>query len=409
MRLLLAISWRNLWRNRRRTLISMSAAGFGLALVIFYAGWMQGMVGEAKNQLDNTGMGHVEVYARDWRPRRPVEAALADPRGLLSSLELPADAQVGARVVARALATGAHGAQGVTVLGVEPEQEAKLSAHFTDVRQGERLAAGDRRGVLVGEKLAEKLQLKVGHKLKLMVQGADGEMGVDVFRVRGIFHSIAGPISRATVFVNAPAAQKLLGLGDVAHQLVVQLSDATGAEALAAAAKIRLGERAEVVTYAELMPALIDIEKMMDKVIVVMTLFIYLLVGLGIMNTMLMSVLERTRELGVMRALGERPRGIVTLILAESAWVALLSVAAGTALGLAAVWAGSDGSLLDFSKTTESWDMGGTVLSARVSTAVAVGTTVRAAAMVFLLTTLVGIYPAWRISRLEPAKALRAN
>ncbi|HCF57277.1 MAG TPA: hypothetical protein DFS52_04670, partial [Myxococcales bacterium] len=90
MRLLLAISWRNLWRNRRRTLISMSAAGLGLALIVFYVGWIEGMIGEAKNQLDNTGMGHVEVYAKGWRPRRPVEVALADSKGLLSTLELPA-------------------------------------------------------------------------------------------------------------------------------------------------------------------------------------------------------------------------------------------------------------------------------------------------------------------------------
>ncbi|HCF59841.1 MAG TPA: hypothetical protein DFS52_17840, partial [Myxococcales bacterium] len=313
------------------------------------------------------------------------------------------------RVVARALASGAHGAQGVTVLGVDPERELRLSKHFGDVRQGERLAPGDGRGVLVGEKLAEKLQLKVGHKLKLMVQGADGEMGVDVFRVRGIFHSIAAPLSRATVFVDAPAAQKLLGLGEVAHQLVVQLPDATQADEVKRAMEQRLGDRAEVVTYAELMPALLEIEQMTGTMTVVITLFVYLLVGLGIMNTMLMSVLERTRELGVMRALGERPRGIVALILAESFWIALLSVAAGLALGLAAVWAGADGSLLDFSKSTESWEMAGTVLDARVRTAVAVRPTIEAAALVFVLTTLIGIYPAWRISKVEPAKALRAN
>lgn len=409
MRLLLAISWRNLWRNRRRTLISMSAAGFGLALSIFYAGWMQGMTGEAKNELDNTGMGHVEVYAKDWRPRRPVEVALADPKGLLGQLELPAEAEVGSRIVVRALATGAHGAQGVTVLGVDPEQELKLSAHFSDLRQGERLAAADRRGVLVGEKLAEKLRIKVGQKLKLMVQGADGEMSADVFRVRGIFHSISAPLSRATVFINAPAAQKLLGLGEVAHQLVVQLPDAAQAEPLAAAIRARLGDQAEVVTFADLMPALVQIEKMMDKMILMITLFVYLLIGLGIMNTMLMSVLERTRELGVMRALGERPRGIVTLIVAESFWIALLSVASGLALGLALVWAGSDGSLLDFRGSMESWEMGGAVLNAQVRTAVAVGPTIKASILVFVLTTLIGIYPAWRISKVEPAKALRAN
>lgn len=410
MRLLLAMSWRNLWRHRRRTLISLSAAGLGLCLAIVYAGIVEGMMGEAKTQLDNTGMGHVEIYAQDWRPRRPAGVALEDPRALLAALALPPGAEVGARVVARGLASSAHAAQGVTLLGVDPSAEARLSAHFTDVRKGERLAEGDLRGVLIGEKLAERLQLKVGHKLKLMVQRADGEMGADVFRVRGIFHAMAGPISRGTAFVTAPAAQRLLGVGDVAHQLVVQIDDPGGADALAAQVRARLGRRAEVVTYGDLMPTLRQLESVLEKATLGITLFVYLLVGLGILNTMLMSVMERTREFGVMRALGERPRGVVALVLAESCWIALLAVAAGAALGLLVTWAGANGELFDFSQGIgESFEYAGTVVHSKIHTHFSPVSALKVSGLVFVLTVLVGLYPAWRVSRMEPAKAIRTN
>ncbi len=409
MRLLLRMAWRNLWRKRRRTLISLSAAGLGLLLVIFYSGLVSGMMGEAKNQLDNTGMGHVEVYAKGWRPRRPPDVALPDPRALLASLSLPKGAQAGFRVVARGLATSAHGGQGVTLFGVDPALERELSAHLSDIRQGGPLEPDDLRGVLVGEKLAEELRLEVGHKLKVMVQRADGEMGADLFRVRGIFHSISAPISRATIYVNAAAAQKLLGVGEVAHQLVIQLEVPAQADAVAASIKAKLGERAEVVTYTELMPAMKQIEDMMDKIILGMTLFVYLLVGMGILNTSLMSVLERTREFGVMRALGERPSRVVALVLAESFWIAVLAVAIGGSLGLLATWAGSRGTVLDFRGMGESIEWAGSLIRTRLRTGFDPASALEACGLVFVLTLLVGLYPAWRVSKLEPAKALRAN
>jgi ABC-type antimicrobial peptide transport system permease subunit len=158
------------------------------------------------------------------------------------------------------------------------------------------------------------------------------------------------------------------------------------------------------------MPAIREIEELMDAMVLGITLFVFLLVGLGILNTMMMSVLERTREFGVMRALGARPGRIVSLVVAEAFWIALLAVLAGTALGLLGTWAGSGGTLLDFSSPgIESWEYSGAVLDAAVRTTAVPAATPMAAGLVFVLTTLIGIIPAWRVSRMEPARALRAN
>jgi ABC-type lipoprotein release transport system permease subunit len=410
MRTLLTLGWRNIWRNRRRTLINMSAVGLGLFLVVVYTGLIAGVVGEAKTQLDPSGMGHVEIYAEGFRQRHAVGATMSDPKALLARLQLPPGAQVGARVVALGLATSAHGGQGVTIHGIDPSAEALLSTYSTDIRQGARLSADDDRGILIGERLAERLKVQVGNKVRLMVQQKDTEMGADVYRVRGIFHSAAGPISRGRVLVTMKAAQTLMGVPGSAHQVVIQLENSQEADPLAARLRAQLGAGFEVVTYDQLVPIIGTMERMTDTVMVVMALFVYVLVGLGILNTMLMSVLERTREFGVMRAIGTRPSRVIGLVLAEAFWIATISVAVGLALGLCVTYAGSERPLIDFSKSAgESIEYGGAYLSSAMRTQFSVAQGLKASALVYGLTLLVGLYPAWRVARQQPADSLRAT
>jgi ABC-type lipoprotein release transport system permease subunit len=408
MRSLLKIAWRNIWRNRRRTLINMSAVGFGLFLVIFYAGLIGGMVGDAKSQLDNAGMGHVEITAPGWRLRHGAAQVLSEPRALLARLRLPPGAEVGARVVSRGLITSARNGQGVAVHGIDPVAEKQLAAYLNDIRAGGPIAADDAQGILLGEQLAERLGVRVGSKVRLMVQRGDGEVGADLYRVRGIFHAISPGISRGLVMISAASAQALLGLKDAAHQVVIQLPNADDADQVAASLRSQLGEGYEVVTYADLLPVLKELERLENSGLMIAALFIYLLVGLGILNTMLMSVLERTREFGVMRALGSRPRRIVAEVLAEAFWIATISVVVGLALGLLVTWVGSERPLLDFrSSLGESFELGGTVMKTAFRTELSIGAGLKASALVYLLTLLVGLYPAWRISRLQPADAIR--
>ena len=406
----LKLGWRNIWRNRRRTLISMAAVGLGLMLVLVYGGLIAGMMEDAKNQLDNSGMGHVEVSASGWRTHRNARRFLAEPGSLAGRLALPEGAEVGFRVVARGLLTSARASEGVELHGVDWADERHLAAYVSDIRQGELPAADDLRGILIGERLAERLKVDVGKKLRLMVQRADGEMGAELFRVRGIYHSIAPSISQRRVLVSRQAAQGLLGTGDGAHQVIIQLARAAEAEEVAARLRVALGPDVEVFSYGDLMPLLKTMERLTDNIVLVAALFVYLLVGLGILNTMWMSVLERTREFGVMQALGTRPGGILAIVLAESFWIATLSAAIGLAAGLAITWYGSRAGLLDFSKALgESMELGGAVLRSAFKTRFSPHDALRATVVVYLMALLVGIFPALRVSRMRPVNALRAH
>lgn len=405
---LLKLAWRSIWRNRRRTLISMSAAAFGLVLVIFYSSLMAAMVGEAKNQLDTTGMGHVEIYAAGYRQRPQAARAFREPEQVMKALPLPQGSQAGYRVLARALASSAHGSVGVEVHGVDWAGEAHLAEYLGDLRAGAAPAADDARGILVGEKLAQRLKVGVGSKLRLMATRTDGEVGADLFRVRGIFHSISPALSQSRVMVSAAAAQAMLGAEGAGHQIVIQLDDASKADALAAQLGQRLGAEYEVLSYGQLVPAMKAIEKLMDNALTIAALFVYMLVGLGVLNTALMSVMERTREFGVMMAVGTRPRRLVGLVLAESFWIATVSAAVGLAVGLAVTWYGSGHAILDFSqKMGEGMDLGGVAVKSAMRTAFSVPQSFKAAAFVYAMALLVGLYPAWRVTKMRPAEALR--
>jgi ABC-type lipoprotein release transport system permease subunit len=401
----LGLGWRNIWRNKRRTLISMSAIGVGLLLVIFYSGLVGGMLGDAKNQLDNGGMGHLELFAPGFRAQRDVNTVMADIDEWRPKLQLPPGSEVGSRVLARGLATSARGNEPVQVMGVTWEDEKLLSAHLRQVKSGALPAADDEHGVLIGEELAERLALKVGSKLRLMVQRTDAEMGADLFRVRGVFHSVAPAIGQRQVYISQPAARTLIGLEKGAHQLVIQLPDPNQADALAA--KLRPGlSGVEVMTWGELLPILRRMEALMDNVVFVMAAFVYLLVGLGVLNTMLMSVLERTREFGVLMALGTRPSRIVSVVLAESFWISSVSVVLGAALGALLTWYfGQDG--LHVMKGSEAFQLEGATISTLVKTRFNPLDVVKATSFVYAMALIVGIYPASRITRLQPAEALR--
>ncbi len=401
----LSLGWRNIWRNRRRTMISMSAIGVGLLLVVFYSGLVGGMLGNATSELDAGGMGHVEVFAKGYRPKREVGTSMPALESFRDKVKLPPGAELGSRVVARGLATSARGSEGIQLFGVDWETEQQLSAHLRHVTAGELPKASDAKGVLVGEELASRLNLKPGAKLRLMVQRADGEMGADLFRVRGVFHSIAPSIGQRQVFVTEGAARELLGVGEVSHQLVIQLPDPAQADAVAASLKAALGDQYEVLTWGELLPVLKKMETLTQNIVFYMALFVYLLVGLGVLNTMLMSVLERTREFGVLLALGTRPSSVVRIVLSESFWIATLSVVVGAIGGALLTW--------QFSKNGlqlaggESMQLSGATVSTLIKTKFNPMDIVKAASFVYAMALVVGLYPATRITRLMPADALR--
>lgn len=402
------LAWRSLWRHGRRTVFSMTAAGLGLLLAIVAVGVMDGMMDDATARVDRTGLGHIQLHAVGFREEQDPATVLRHPAALLKRLTLPEGTKVSTRVVSPGLLTTAWGSRGAEVLGVDPAAEAQVSEPIRDVVEGEGLDPADDRGILVGRKLAKRLKLKVGGKVRLTVQRPDGELGAELFRVRGFFGGVAASVSDSVAYVTTGAAQKLLGIDDAAHEIIVMLPDSKLADALAPKLRPEAGPDVEVLPLSEFLPFWKDMELMMDTMMFAMIFVIYLMVGLGILNVLLMSVLERTTEFGVLMAVGTKPRQIVTQVLFEGMWIATIAVAVGLALGLAINAYGQAYGLLDYTEGFgEVYEMGGVAMSMKMRTTFSVPRALETAALVWLLTALVGVFPAYRVSKLEPADALR--
>lgn len=404
------LAWRSLWRHARRTVFCIAAAGLGLFFAIVYVGMTDGMVKDASDRVDRTGLGHVQLNAQGFRDEHDPAKKLEHPAQLVERLALPAEAKVSARVLTPALLTTAWGSRGVELLGVDPAAEATVCEAIRDVVEGEPLSASDARGILVGKAVAKRLKLKVGGRVRVTVQRPDGELGAELFRVRGLFGGVAASLNERLVYVTTGAAQELLGLGDAAHQLVVFLPDARQADPAAAAMRARAGPEVEVLSLTEFLPFWKNMQRLLDLIIFAIILVVYALVGLGILNVMLMSVLERTQEFGVLMAIGTRPRQVVLQVLFEGVWIATIAVAAGLALGLAVNAWGETHGLFDYTQDFgEVYETSGVAMSMKMYTVFSVPRALETAALVWVLTALVGVYPAWRVAKLRPSDALRKS
>jgi len=402
------LAWRSLWRHARRTAFSMAAVGLGLLLAIAYIGLSDGMLKDASQRIDRTGLGHIQVHAAGFRDEQDPSLVLKDPDALVKRLTLPTGSKVSERVLSQGLLTTAWGSRGAEVLGVIPSAEAGVSEAIRDVVEGEGLKADDARGILLGETLAHRLKLKVGGKVRLTVQRADGELGAHLFRVRGIFKGVSPTLNAGLAYITLGAAQQLLGIGDAVHEIVVFLPDGNQADALVKTLRPEAGAGVEVLPLSEFLPFWKSMEQMMELMIWSIVIVVFLLVGLGILNVLLMSVLERTYEFGVLMAIGTKPQQVVLQVLFEGLWIACIAVTGGLALGLLVNWWGEAHGLLDYTGAIGSvYEAGGVAFSMKMHTAFSVPRALEASAVVWLLTVLVGVYPAWRVAKLHPADALR--
>ena len=226
-------------------------------------------------------------------------------------------------------------------MGVAPDQEPRVTLLHTRIVKGSYLNEGMPMGIVIGDKLAATIGVGVGSELGLLAQAADGSMGNDLYAVAGIFHTGLEPMDRGLVLMSLSSLQELLRLapGRI-HEVGIKLHDATEAIAVAATLEAQLGKTLPVSLQAwpELAPELAAYVRFNRSVTVMLFFIFFLLAVMGIMNTMLMAVFERTRELGMLMSLGMRPVQVVGVVLAEAAGLAVVSLVLGVALGAPLLW-----------------------------------------------------------------------
>jgi putative ABC transport system permease protein len=330
------MAWRNVWRNQRRSLVTMAAMTLALCVEILYSGLVTGYLQGMEDDVLDLEVGDMQVFAGDYLDKPSLYTVIEDPNPLLARLDemgYPASA----RLLGGGLAAAGEFSAGVALRGVDVAQDAKVTLIGEKVADGTWLDPADLHGVVIGRRLAKTLAVKPGDELVILSQAADGSLANDLYTVRGVLMGVADATDRTAIFLNAAAFRELMVFPEGAHQMIVRRPKNVELEAAAATVK-GLDGSLTVKTWKELMPVVASMLESTQGLILIVFFIIYVAVGILILNAMLMAVFERIREFGVLKALGMGPLPVMNLILVESAIQTGIAVVAGVTLAIPGMW-----------------------------------------------------------------------
>jgi ABC-type lipoprotein release transport system permease subunit len=405
-KLSLRLAWRNIWRHRRRTLIVAAAIALGLALMMLYdgmvAGFNQAIYGNAIRVLG----GNIQIRAAGYHDRAGgaellpladdaavVEAARAQPQVLAASR----------RIYTSGMATNRAGAFGVSIIGVEPEQEQPVSLMAQHVVAGRWLNAADRDVVFIGKGLADAMGVAPGDRFTLAGRDTHDQMRRRTMTVAGIYDLGLADLEKRSIYVSLGEAQDLYGLSGQSTEVALVLQEIGQEPAVVGAVRPGLpGYTYD--TWADSFPELESAVSTKSGIMNIFGVIIMVIAAIGILNMLLMAVYERTREIGVLGALGFKPRHITALFILEGALIGLVGVAFGVALGL--LMNGILGRVgIDVSKFTSLTEYTA-LMSGQIYPTSGADNLLQRGLTVLIIAVLASYYPAREAARSEPAAAL---
>ncbi|MEZ4321999.1 MAG: FtsX-like permease family protein [Myxococcota bacterium] len=406
---LLKLAARNLTRNLRRSLLTGAAIAFGLAMMVLMITLQEGSYKEMLRSGISTLAGHVVIEDPEYTKEEEPEYVVHDVAALSAKLQeaLPT-AVIAPRMQVGGLLTSPTNSVGIGLRGVRAAAESQVTDFDEKVVEGEWLDDADDRGILIGVAMADRLGVGLGDKVVFMGQSRGGEVESRLFRVKGLFRTGGAELDSFVGMTTLGPVQELNATPDAAHQITVHLQNPRAAHEAREIARSVTPAGLSVLTWDEALPDIVALIKL-DRVSAdVMMIVIGLIVAMGVLNTVLMSVMERVREFGVLLGIGMRPGRVATLVLAEGLVLGLISTGVGIVVGLALAWPlvhyGLDYSAFMGGDTME---MEGIVVSAVIKGAYGWGRIAQYSFGAIVFTVLSAIYPAWYITRLEPVQAMR--
>lgn len=404
--MLLATAWRNLWRNRRRTQLTLSAMVVSSGLLMLALGVFSGMMDDMLTSATRQYHGHLVISRTGYQDDRDLYATFA-PRQVLDRLKASTDILGAApRLRGFALASGAADSRPVELLGIEPASEAHVTTLLNKGIDGTALPRISGAQALIGRGLAQRLQLKPGDELVVFTQAADGSLANDLLRVAGLFSTGDSRQDNGLVLCPLPWLQQFLVLPGQVHEIALNIRKPLAAEQIAADLARTLPAGLEAVDWGRLLPEMREAIASFDVSRMIIVAILYAATALGILNTLFMSVLERTREFGVLSALGLRPGRIRLLILYEACLLGSIGLALGTILGL--LLTGLMATVgIDLSGTLTPITYGGGTILPRLHASFDAENILIPALALLAVSLLAALLPARRAARLKPVEALR--
>jgi putative ABC transport system permease protein len=407
MTLYLKLAIRNVLRNRRRTVITVAAMGFGAAAIILFGGFVNSVYIGVRESTIRSQVGHIQLYRSGFSEKgvlAPFDYLIRDSGALRAELmRLPHVKTVTARLGFSALVSTGDTTTSFVGAGVDPEGEAELSA-LAVIVDGQDLTSRDARGMIMGVGLARGFGVRPGDDLTLLTTTANGAINALAVKVRGVWESGEKAYDDRFLKVPLPQVQRLLDLEDGEVQSIVLLLDATEHTAAVRDRIARLirerGLDLELKTWDELALRYHQVRELFGRIFTVLTLIVSIMVVFGITNTMTMAIFERTREIGTVMALGTRRRGVIAMFVLEGVALGVLGGIVGVVLGVVLA---KIVSAIGIQLPPPPGSTRGFVVQILVVPAVLE----QAFRLSLVTATLASLYPAWRAARQDVVEALR--
>ncbi len=400
------IAYRDLIRNKRRTILTLLAVAMGMVVLVLMSGFIAGMVADGLRDNIRLNTGHIQLRDESYE----IEKLSLLSRDLLQdSVALKAQAEALPEVKSAAPVLWTSGvlstvreSAGLQVTGIDPADDFHAPVR-EGIVAGEYLTTDARGQILIGQRLADDMEITSGQRVSLAMGDANGQVNEDIFTVAGVFNTGILSYDQNTVIMPLAQAQTFTNSGSRASTVIVLLNDQEDTAKVAAALQ---APGIQILTWEDLNAILLTLMDTAGALYYVLYIIVILVVAVLIANTLLMSVFERTREMGILASLGLKGRQIMLMVLFEAVILALFGVVTGLLLGaLGVAYLGRVG--IGFSADA----MGaveGIALGSRMYPQFATTEAITISLLMFIIVSLVSIYPAWYASRLEPVKALHA-
>ena len=401
---IIVLAPRNLLRNWQRSLVTTLAMGFAGIIMILFTALMDGLLKASERNAVAISMGEMQIHAQGYRDDPDLYKVITDFERLndeLKSIHVAASP----RLMGFALAAAGTSSAGIQLRGIEPEQEATVTLIHRHVAQGKWLDAAYPRGVVIGRKLARSLNVVPGDEIIVVGQARDGSMANDLYRVRGVLKAVGDEVDRGGFYMLAVAFRELMAMPEGVHEVAMMRTNKAQTLVDTRQQVAGLAEAYVTEDWRTLMPVIARILDLADAQTIFMLLITYVAVAMVVLNAMLMSVFERIREFGIMKALGVSPQQLMALIIAEAMLQALLaSVVAVCIGGWIALQLQEIG--IDLSAIASTTSFGGIAMEPVWYAEVSLRTLVVPVFFLFIVTFIAVIYPACKAALIRPVSAL---
>jgi len=366
----------------------------------------EGMMRQTLVNALGTHVAHVEIHKKGFEDSKIINLSIEEPQEVIRAVaEEPGVVAYTPRVVSSGLISSSESSSGISIIGVDPQKEPDVTIIKESVTQGDYLDEEGTYQVLIGQGLAEKLKVGLGDKIVLMAQDLTGDIGSGAYRVKGIFRTASPDFDKYMVYLNLKDSQKLLSLGNRISEVAILVDSPRNPAVVQKSLLTKLdSEKYEVLSWKEIMPIMVSQIEFFDEMMYVFFVVVCIAMGFGIVNTLLMAIMERIREFGIMMSLGVRPRKIFGLVVAESVLLCLCGLVLGNLFSyLLVFYAGRKGfDLSIFSKSLETFGIGHLIYPYLTISMVLIG-----GATVLGMGIFASLYPGYKAARLRPVEALR--